>query len=120
MSKHSKTTTTPAASFTIKEAAKTLGMSEMYIRRSIQKVTLKAVIENVPGTEIKRWAIPAESLEEWRTRSKNRSKRADGRVRRIVYMNAEEEAELAQRLDVQKPRHYKKAKAAAEPVTEEE
>jgi len=118
MSKNTKTTES-ASSFTIKEAARILGMSEMYIRRSIQKGTLKAISEKVPNTNIDRWSIPAAELEAWRTRSKTHSKRADGRVRRIVYLSQEEEAALAPQFEIAKPQQHKKAKKVAEPVEAE-
>jgi excisionase family DNA binding protein len=89
--------TTPNAvptSYTIKAAAASLGLSEVYVRRMIQKGKLETVKARVGDTEVWRHEIPAEVLAEWRNSAGQRSTRDDGRNKYTLYATAEELATI--------------------------
>lgn len=78
---------------TIKNAVQSSGLSENYIRKMIAKGELITTKELVPGTA-NNWRNVIQNWDEWRESTKAHSPREDGRNKFVIYMNADEEAEL--------------------------
>lgn len=78
---------------TIKQAVEISGLCENYIRKAIRSGDLQAVKELVPGTQ-NNWRNVIVNFDEWRASTKQRTTREDGRNKFVVYLNADEEAQL--------------------------
>lgn len=83
----------------IKEACSISGLSESYIRKEMKRGHLPYVQEHIADTDIPKDWIPVEAFEDWRASKKSRSRRADKRNKFVLYMNAEEVAELLAKLE---------------------
>jgi len=83
--------TPPATSYSIREAAKYLKVSEMYLRKKVNDGTLKTSKVQVLG-DIWRHQIAQADLDAFKARTNNRSSRDDGRNKFVVYLSKTEEA----------------------------
>lgn len=73
----------------IKDVAKELGLSEVYVRRMILKGKIATTkVEIAPNTF--KHLIDREEVERWRKSVQGHSRRADGRSRFILYSTKEE------------------------------
>jgi hypothetical protein len=79
--------------YSIKEAAKWLGLSEVYIRRMIQKEKI-ATSKQFISENVWKHEISEEELISFRKQSSTRTIRADGRNKYTVYANLSEYAQL--------------------------
>lgn len=117
-----------AETFTLKEAAVELGLSDVYVRRALMTGKLVSTKEPVsPESKTMRHIITREALNAWRSNTGTmRIHRADGRARFQMYATKEElEAVKTMLADtnngalIQKPKTYSKkikATAAVAPV----
>lgn len=80
--------------YTIKEAAASLNLSEVYVRRMIQQGKLATTKRPVGDTEIWRHEIAAEELTAWRTNASTHTTRNDGRSKNLLYATSEELAKI--------------------------
>ena len=87
-------TVTMAASYSIKEAAAKLGLSDVYIRRMIHLGKIATTKIQVNETDIWRHQISEETLTKWRNTAGVHTVRSDGRSKFILYATAEELADL--------------------------
>lgn len=76
--------------FTIREAAAKLNVSEMYVRKLIKQGKIESDLKAIPGTKIQRHEISEESLEDYANSASNRSSREDGRNKFTAYFTPEE------------------------------
>jgi len=84
---------TKNSKLTINAAIEMSGFSNNYIRKAIASGALKTHKELVPGTN-NNWRNVIDNWDEWRASTKQRTTREDGRNKFVVYMNADEVAEL--------------------------
>ena len=78
--------------FTIKTAAKELGLSEVYIRRAVRSKDLATQLVPVSkGSKTERHEIKESILMEWRATRGSGSRREDGRNKFVLYANSETE-----------------------------
>jgi hypothetical protein len=87
--------------FSIKSAAIELGLSEVYIRRMIQKGQIETTKVAISDNVWKHMIDEAE-LAQWRKNTNSRSIREDGRNKFTVYANADEYAQLQKLLEANK------------------
>jgi hypothetical protein len=97
-SQNNSTPTTPTkTSYTIRQAAAKLQVSEMYLRKQINvgklPTTKVQITENVWRHEISQ-----ADLDAFKNRTSNRSSRNDGRNKFVVYLSHTEEAQLRAQL----------------------
>jgi hypothetical protein len=107
---------------TIVEAAKMLGVRDMYVRQLLKKGAFPgaAKVRIAPELETMRWEIPVASVEARKTNPIHKSRRSDGRSRYVLYATAAELAKISAIVKetgaiLEKPKYYsnsKKAKAA--------
>ena len=80
----------------IKQAVKMSGLSENYIRKAIKKGDIQTTKELIGSTKVEKNWLDADQFNSWREAASQHSKREDGRNKFVVYMNADEVAELEQ------------------------
>ena len=80
----------------IKDVAKELGLSEVYVRRMILKGKIETIKKEIRTNTFKH-LITREEVERWRSSVASRSKREDGRSKFTLY-STKEEYEAIQKL----------------------
>lgn len=80
-----------AKQYTIREAARELGMSEQYIRHAVREGKLPTVKEPINDGQQFRHLISEADLAAWRSRTGSRSSRSDGRNKFVCYLTPTEE-----------------------------
>ncbi|MCJ7483548.1 MAG: hypothetical protein MUO31_11335 [Thermodesulfovibrionales bacterium] len=93
----STTTTTPKSSFTIREAAHKLAVSEMYLRKMVLEGKLPTTHVAI-SDKVWRHEISQAALDAFKARTGNRSSRDDGRNKFVVYMTTAEEKTVRESL----------------------
>lgn len=84
-------------SLSIRESAKYLGVSEMYLRKKVNDGTLNTHKVNILG-DIWRHEINKADLDVFKSRTSNRSSRDDGRNKFTMYLSKVEESKLRELL----------------------
>jgi hypothetical protein len=78
-------------SFTLKEAAHEVGLSDFRVRSAIRKGDLKTTLEPIKeGSKTNRHVITEADLKAWRAVTGSHTRRADGRNKYSMYATAEE------------------------------
>lgn len=90
---NTSSTTPTKTSFSIREAAQYLKVSEMYLRKRVNDGTIKTAKVNVLG-DIWRHEISKADLDAFKQHTSNRSSRDDGRNKFVVYLTKAEEAQV--------------------------
>jgi len=84
-------------SYSIKDAAKELNLSEVYIRRQIQQHALNSHLVRIsPDSDVMKHMIDESALIAWRSKTSSRTQREDGRNKFTLYANKAELAKLEQ------------------------
>jgi excisionase family DNA binding protein len=88
--------------FSIKQAASVLNLSEVYIRRMIQQGKIETTKVQVGDTEVWRHEISEEELTKWRKSASSRTSRNDGRSKFVLYATNDELAKIVKLLEANK------------------
>lgn len=99
---------------TVNEALKLSGFHNPYLRKLLKEGKIEAHKENIPGTEIPRWLISRESLNEYIERGAH-TQRADGRNKFTLYLNPAEESVLREVLTEHELEHIAELLRRANP-----
>lgn len=79
----------------IKQAVAQSGLSENYIRKAIAKGEILVSKEFIGESRIPKNWIDADQFATWQEAKAAHTKREDGRSKYVIYMTADEEAQLA-------------------------